>query len=313
MQFEHLACFAAVADHLHFGRAAEKLMVSPSALSKRVSELERELGVALFLRTTRQVRLTPAGVTLLEPAQRVLHDMETLRSIGMEAALGRAGSVLAGYSSGNGETMAALVRAMRERHGSLVEVHLEQRTSAQVIEAVRSGEMSFGIGRVVAPAGGLAGLNQLVVSCTPYDQIALPRDHRLACRTELRAADLADEIFVVPYPSIVAGLDLATEGALAVSGGQRPERITSEGELIDRVAAGLGLGLLDADMAARNQRSDVRFVPYIGPPEPTLDDNHLFWRADDESPVVAEFVALVRDWVPWKSKVDALQPVQLSS
>jgi DNA-binding transcriptional LysR family regulator len=306
MQFEHLACFAAVADRLHFGRAAEQLMVSPSALSKRVSELERELGVALFLRTTRQVHLTPAGVTLLEPAQRVLRDLAEFRSTAEEAARGRAGSVLAGYSSGNGETMAALVRAIRARHGSLVEIHLEQRTSAQVIEGVRTGELSFGICRVVARSGGLAGLSNLVVSCTPYDQIALPSDHRLAGRTELRAADLANEIFVVPYPSIVAGVDLGVDGALAVSGGLRPEQITSEGELIDRVAAGLGLGLVDADQAARNQRPDVRFVPYVGPPEPTLDDNHLFWRDDDESPIVAEFVALARDWVP-------RQPVQLSN
>lgn len=293
MHLQHLACFTAVAEHLHFGRAARQLLISPSSLSKRISELERELRVPLFERTTRQVRLTPAGVALLEPAQQVLTSAESVRSLAREAAAGRAGSIRAAYASGHGETMATLVRLLRNLDGSLVEVRLEQRTSAQVISGLRTGELSVGIARAAGQPADLVGLDRLVVERTRMDTLALPIDHPLAGSVELHSADLEDEVFLVPHPSIVGTVGGAQRGPLGV-GRVRYEMISSEEEMIDRVATGIGIGLVDAKLAGRHPRGDIRFVRYVGPPNPPEASEFLFWREDDTSPVVARFVQLAR-------------------
>src|ERR1700728_782055 len=81
LELVHLECFVTLADELHFGRAAARLHVGTSALSKRIGELERRLGVRLFDRTSRGVRLTPAGESLLGQAQLALTEVAVLRTI----------------------------------------------------------------------------------------------------------------------------------------------------------------------------------------------------------------------------------------
>ena len=116
MELVHLECFVTLADELHFGRAAARLHVGTSALSKRISELERRLGVRLFDRTSRDVRLTPEGETLLGQAQVALADIGVLRTMAADAAAGAIGGIRAAYSPGTGETMTgAVITAVRER------------------------------------------------------------------------------------------------------------------------------------------------------------------------------------------------------
>src|SRR5215204_5572218 len=109
MELVHLICFDALADELHFGRAATRLHMGAPALSKRLAEFERELGVRLFDRTSRSVRLTAAGEVLLEQTRRALGEVGLLRAMAADAAGGAIGGTRGAYSAGTGEYMTVLI------------------------------------------------------------------------------------------------------------------------------------------------------------------------------------------------------------
>ena len=86
MDLDQVECFLVLAEERHFGRTAARLGTTTSSLSKRCAKLEQELGVRLFERTSRQVRLTPEGVILIDPARRVLAEAESLKALASAAA-----------------------------------------------------------------------------------------------------------------------------------------------------------------------------------------------------------------------------------
>ena len=149
-----LDCFLTIADELHFGRAAARLQVETSTLSKRLRDLESELGVRLFSRTTRRVALTPEGAVLVAHAERVVDEAATLRAVASASAAGQSGRVYAAYAPGTGEDMATLVRAVRRRYPD-VTVSVEVHVSLEVAHAVHRGDVSFGICNVAPSAGPL--------------------------------------------------------------------------------------------------------------------------------------------------------------
>src|SRR5437868_4610121 len=102
VDFEDVRCFLALAEQEHFGRAAERLGISVSAISKRCAHLENALGIRLFDRSSRQVALTQEGAALVEPARTILSDVDDFVEIARETAAGRLGELVIGYSPGNG-------------------------------------------------------------------------------------------------------------------------------------------------------------------------------------------------------------------
>lgn len=292
MQLDQLLCFTTLADQLHFGRAAGQLRISTSALSKRVRELERELGVRLFERTSRQVRVTPAGATLLESARRVLVGADAFRELAQEAAAGRAGQLRAAYSSGNGEIMAKLVRALRTSTStSLIDLQVEQRLSAEVVEAVRRGDVSVGICRWFTIPREVAAIT---VASSPRDVLVVAADHPLAGRREVRAHDLVGETFLLPHPSIFPQTQSTLPRALLKAGTLRFEETRTEDAMLDRIAVGQGILLTSAGLVSRHPRSDIATCRYVGPPHPPPGKELFLWRIDDSSPVVAAVVAAAK-------------------
>jgi DNA-binding transcriptional LysR family regulator len=289
MNIEHIQCFVTLAEELHFGRAADQLGVSTPTLSKRLVELETEVGVRLFERTSRRVTITAAGRELLETARASLRSYRDFAEAAADVAGGRVGRLVTFYSNGNGSLVGALVRRLRAERPA-VQVALEQRTSIEVIEAVRAGEAGAGICRnLLAP-----GLDHVVLACASRDRIALPQDHPLADRSSLLPSDLAGQTF------IEAALSYGSEGEddLRAFFGDaihiRRERATSEAELLDRVAAGEGLGLFTAATVTRNPRPDLAVRPYGGPPIGVPVTDRLIWRLDNDDPLVRALVAVAR-------------------
>jgi DNA-binding transcriptional LysR family regulator len=124
MELRHLRYFVAVAEELHFGRAARKLFLSQPALSRQILELEKELGTALFLRTNREVRLTVAGVSFLRHAREILNHVERSKSEARSMGRGGLGCLEIGYISSLGaQVVPRIVRAFRSQHPE-VEVRL---------------------------------------------------------------------------------------------------------------------------------------------------------------------------------------------
>ncbi|CAM5580300.1 HTH-type transcriptional regulator HdfR [Streptomyces violaceorubidus] len=141
----HLECFVAVAEESHFGRAAARLGMAQPPLSQRIQRLEKELGVRLFERTSRQVAITEAGTLLLAEARELLARAEALRTAARRIRDGESGLLRAALSPDiSGETVAALLAGFRRRHAGL-ELELHELTTAQQLAGFAAHELDVGL------------------------------------------------------------------------------------------------------------------------------------------------------------------------
>ncbi|MFC5181849.1 LysR family transcriptional regulator [Actinomadura harenae] len=141
----HLAHFVAVAEELHFGRAAERLGMAQPPLSQRIRRLEGELGVRLFDRTSRRVELTAAGRLLLPEARDVLGRVDRIREVAARARSGEVGLVRAGLPSDlGGDVVAALVSAFRDRRPDL-RLTLREASTSEQLGALADGSLDIAV------------------------------------------------------------------------------------------------------------------------------------------------------------------------
>lgn len=195
MELRQYRYFVALAEELHFGRAAARVSISQPALSKQIRELEREVDALLVWRTKREVRLTPAGAAFLrnsrELLNRVDHSVAEARSIGR----GDLGSIEIGYMSAtSARLMPRVVRAFRRRYPR-VEVRLRLLIPPTHFEMIRNTQVDFGF--ILSPPAG-EGLKVLRLVEDPLI-VALPEGHKLASRSRIPLSALHEEPFVF-YP-----------------------------------------------------------------------------------------------------------------
>jgi len=179
LELRHLRYFVTVAEELHFGRAAERLHLSQPPLSQQIRKLEGILGYALFVRTSRSVRLTSAGEAYLERARRTLRnvqrDIDETRSIGR----GEEGSLHVGFvGSGMLTTLPGVFRAYSAAYPR-VHLHLHESFTAQVVEGLENGTLDAGILRDGDPR---EGLQVQTIFEEPYVAV-LPATHRCVSRS----------------------------------------------------------------------------------------------------------------------------------
>jgi DNA-binding transcriptional LysR family regulator len=194
-ELRHLRAFVAVAQELSFTRAAGRLHMGQQAVSKSVRQLERELGVTLLERTTREVRLTPAGAALLDGATRALDAADAAFARAREVGRGAAGTVRVGVTPavGAGERD-GIVRALRAGAPGL-SVSFHDLRPAEVGPALRSGEVELVVARTPSE-GGLASA------------LRVPAGHRLAGRAAASLAELDGERLLTWSPPGTAYTDM---------------------------------------------------------------------------------------------------------
>src|SRR5260221_8192295 len=269
-----LRYFTALAERLHFGRAAEALHISQPPLSRPIRALEEELGVPLFARTRRRVELTPQGARLIEAAGRVtgqlertVHELRAM-SAGAQARL-RIGFVsLADYG-----VLPGLLKAYKSAQPE-VRLALREMLSPDEAAALAAGELDFGL--LLPPVSG-AELEHIVVQRERF-LAALPSRHRLArARGRIAMRELANEAFVMAPREIAPGLhDIVS--ALAAHAGFAP-RVAQEAiqmqTVVSLVSSGLGVAVVPASVANLGRRG----VAYrqIADAHPRLD-LWLAWR-----------------------------------
>ena len=193
MELRHLRYFRAVAEELHFGRAAERLHIAQPPLSQQVRQLERELGVALLVRTTRKVELTPAGEAYLKRVVAILDAVDEAGGQAQRIAEGAEGQLAIGcVGSATYSLLPRLVRALREElPGVDVSVRGEMLAPA-LFTALLAGEIDLALLRPPVEQSGV------LLETVRHDRLlaALPEGHALAARDELSIKDLRDEEFV---------------------------------------------------------------------------------------------------------------------
>lgn len=278
--------FVAVARTEHVTRAAEALGVPQPTLSRSVARLEADLGVSLFVRSGRTVRLTRAGALLLEHAERALAELQAgLRAVEEETSP-NSGRVAFGFLHTLGETaVPALLREFR-RERPQVTFDLVQRSHEALLALLRRGAVDLCL---TSPLPDDLGL----VARPMQEQrlhLVVPLDHHLADRSRLRLAEAADEQFV----GLARGYGLRTTSDEWCRAAGFAPRLAFQGEDIDTVrglvAAGLGVALLPPDAGGR-----VRPVVEVDVVEPrTSRTIGLVWRrSSEELPAVRAFRDLV--------------------
>jgi DNA-binding transcriptional LysR family regulator len=288
IELRHLRYFVAVAEELHFGRAAKKLHLAQPPLSQQIRKLEEILGHALFLRTSRAVKLTSAGEVFLDRARRTLQkvgeDMEEARSVGR----GEVGFLHVGFI---GSSMLTGLPGILGRYRSQfpkVNLQLREFHSANLIEALLEGAVDVGFLR---DGGETDGLKVQALMSEPFVAV-LPARHALARRRTFSVAALRDEPFVL-FPRPAGHRAYAKTLLVCEKHGFRP-RVVQEATqwltILRLVGAGLGVTIAPAcvrqiaapDVVCRKVRAAVR------------SDIELAYRADEDRAIVRTFCELVR-------------------
>ncbi len=283
-----LRYFVAVAEQLHFGRAAEALYLSQPALSKQIRALENQLRVRLFDRDRRAVRLTTAGAALLPSARAVLAAWELAEGELAGAAASAEATLVIGISTGLGRGLLPAVRARFATAAPGAQLRIRQ---------VAWDDPTGGLGATDGSATDAAFVwlplprperfRWLEVATEPR-QVLLPAGHRLAAREVIDFAELLDDPFLALPESSGALRDywLAVEAR-----GGRPARIGAEiattDETIEALTAGLGVCLIAAGNAHlfRDDAIAVRDVRGV-----TSSELVLAWRRDDRRPLLSHFI-----------------------
>jgi DNA-binding transcriptional LysR family regulator len=278
-----LRYFVAVAEELHFSRAAERLFVSQPALSKQVRALERQLRAPLFDRDQRAVRLTAAGRALLGPAQALLRDWAVA-----EAAVGQAdrSTLTIGMSTGPGRGVLPAIRARLAAAEPAARLEFRQVGWGDPTAGLadRSVDAAF----VWLPLPDPEPYATLLVAREPR-VVALATGHPLAGQPEIRLAELLDE----PFLALPASAGVLREFWLAVPDrAGHPVRIGAEitdtEETYEALTAGLGVCLLAAGNAAIFTRGGVVMRPVV---DLAPSELVLAWRRDSAGPLLRTLVA----------------------
>ncbi|KAM3099093.1 LysR substrate-binding domain-containing protein [Phormidesmis sp. 146-12] len=289
IELRHLHYFIAVAEELHFSRAAERLHISQPPLSQQIRSLEDELGVKLFERTKRQVHLTEAGRVFLERSYQVLAQLEQAIEATQQIGRGEVGRLVIGFvDSAMYTLLPEILRVFREQFPA-VELRLHELTTAQQIQALFDKQIDVGIVRSAISEPGLSAECLLPESLV----LALPEKHPLSAQTQVSLSSLADEFFIL-FPAKLGPLFYEQIIRSCQQAGFRP-KVAQEAvqmqTIIGLVAAGLGIAIVPASMQ-NFHRSGVIYRPLQEQiPKTGL---YLTWRQHDSSPVVSTFLSLAR-------------------
>jgi DNA-binding transcriptional LysR family regulator len=284
IELRHLRYFVAVAEELHFGRAAERLGIAQPPLSQQIQRLEALIDAPLFYRTSRSVELTDAGRTLLDGARRTLAQAEEAVTATQRTARGETGTLTVAYAASvMFLSLPRLIHAFRARYPS---VHLELRElpTGPQIAALHAGEIDIGF---VRQPGREKGLTIETVMTEPL-LIALHRHHPLADDAVVPLAALARDSFVLFPKDIAPGL-YAQVFAVCKEAGFTP-RVTQESRelytTVSLVEAGLGVSIVPASVRKMGW-PDVVYKTIASP----LAESKIgmAWRADDRRTVTHAF------------------------
>jgi DNA-binding transcriptional LysR family regulator len=287
MELRQLRYFVAVAEELHFRRAAERLHVSQPPLSHQIAALEAELGCRLLERNRRRVELTPAGAAFLSRARRLLGELEVAADTARSIDAGRLGVLRVSFvGSALMSVVPALVQRFRaERPRVAIELH--ERSTAEQLRALRAGTIDIGLVR--PPLAEAAEDLATRVIAREATVAAVPERHPLAALRRIPLRRLAAEPLVLfPREQAPGFHDLLT-GRLAATGiaprvaQYAPEMLT----IIGLVAAGIGVSPVPASLTAL-ALGGVAYRPLTGAPRSELV---LVTRRDDDSPLTRAFVA----------------------
>ncbi|WP_413043862.1 LysR family transcriptional regulator [Pseudomonas sp. YJ42] len=262
MELRHLRCFVVVAEELHFARAAARLHIEQSPLSRIIKDLEYRLGVQLFERTTRRTRLTWAGTVLLDEARRIFAVVDQAKASVKGAAAGFRGHLRVALSDGVPQARLATLLAQSREQDPEVEICLHEVSSSAQVKGLQDDLYDVGMTQNTDRIEGLVAVpvwqDRLVV--------ALPARHQLLAYREIPLDEIARHPLVLCEPQVCEGFWQQlqpvlepVEPRLSIA-----ERVPTLDLMMALVAAGYGLGFSSQARIAELKNPEVVTRPLEG-------------------------------------------------
>ena len=290
MNLRSLRCFLAVAEELHFGRAAKRLNISQPPLSQHIKALEEELGAVLFNRTKRAVRITDAGSALLDEARRLVSQADGLRHIVQRADGGGSGYLRAGFITSSVFTDARRIYARLSRGVPGVTVMWQEMNSSEQTEALREGQIDIAF--LHAPPQH-PGLESRLLVRDPM-VMAVPEAHPVAGRRSASLADFAADDLVLPlrhmspifYDSIISAYHAA--GLSPTVPPHQPRNLLT---VLSLVSVGAGVSVVPKTLAASGFPG-VAFMKIKG--VRLVAETSAVWNPRNRSPVLGRVLKALK-------------------
>lgn len=289
MELRHFRCFLAVAEELHFARAADRLHIDQSPLSRTIKELEEELGARLFIRTTRSTQLTRAGRMLLEHVPRIFTAVEQARDSVRSAANGFHGQLRIALSDGITPSRLPSLLARYRVESPEIEVRLFEAPLAQQIKGLHDDLYDAGFSMADDVGDGIVAIpawkDELIV--------AVPNRHPLLAYKRIPLNEVLRHALVLGDPTVCEGHARQVDRFLRQQD-QEPliaQRVATFDVMMTLVSAGLALGLAGAAHIAGSREPGVVGRPLEG--KPPMLTTYLLRRDAELSEELARFVERV--------------------
>ncbi|WP_434676775.1 LysR family transcriptional regulator [Pseudomonas sp. R1-18] len=291
MELHQLRCFVTVAEELHFGRAAKRLFITQPPLSRQIQLLERSLGVELFDRSNRQVRLTLAGQHFLRDARHVLTYTEQAGASARRLARGETGQLLLGFTAVSGYS---LIPGLLEHAAQAlpdVGVELREMVSGAQMEALEASMIDIGF---VRKAVTRAGFDYRLVCREPL-LVAMSQRHPLARQADIAIANLDQQPFIMYSPDEGRYFYDCIVGLFAIAGVSPRYRhhLGQTHSVLGLVRAGLGLAIVPA-ASQELYPQDLQFRP-LRDAAPRAEI-YMATRRDNDNPALTPFITMAQSY-----------------
>jgi DNA-binding transcriptional LysR family regulator len=291
MELRHLRYFVVVAQEVNFTRAAQRLRIAQPALSSQIKKLEQELGVRLFERVGRGVRLTEAGQLLLEEARHHFVQIEQTVRVVQETGHGEVGRLSLGFiPAASNNILPPILREFRNRFPK-VELFLREMMPDEAVQGLHDGRVDLSFSFFPFEDETV----RCKVICRESLVVALPETHPLACESKVEMRALADEPFILPAqystPSLYGKvMDICRQAGFAPKAVQKDVGLMQT--IIGLVAGEIGVALVPASLRNLTRKGVVyREVQGF---TPTVEMS-VMWRRDNTRPVLSSFLQVVDD------------------
>jgi DNA-binding transcriptional LysR family regulator len=295
-----LRCFVTVAEELHFGRAAARLNMTQPPLSRQIQVLEHIVEAELLERTSRSVRLTPAGRSFLPEARRILKLAESASQVARRIAMGKTGSIKIGFTAATAyEFLPVLIAACRAGLPE-VDLSLKEMVSGDQLEALSSGQIDAGL---VRPPIARTEFASMRVASEPL-LVAAPEGHPLTAAATVSPQDLDGQPFVMysPYESRYFHDLLVTLFTRADVLPRYVQHLSQIHSILAMVRAGLGLAIVPEAAASLNFKGvALRPLRLRAPAQVEL---FLVWQRAHENPLLPSLIEIARTLASTHTKED---------
>lgn len=292
MELRQIKYFVAVAEELHFGRAAERCHIAQPPLSQQIKKLEEELGVRLLERTSRKVSLTPEGKEFLRRCKDIQDRLEEAVNCVQDMAEGLEGQLRVGFiGPASLSKLPQTIRAFREKNPN-IRLDFSAKSTTEQLPMLRGDRLDIAFVRLFGH--DITGLDSMIFLREPY-VLAIPEGHPFTERDRLDITDLEGEPLIFNQRIAQPALYRSLMGSFHKAGFMPNivQEVNTEQSTVALVATGLGMALVPASSAG-DKRSGVVFKPLDGD-LPQWEITAL-WKQKNESVILQNFLAVVSEF-----------------